>query len=90
MSVNTKPGAVYSVDAKGNVYEHRTTGRPVETQPGLKQMREATPEGLCPFCLDPLPPKKTKPPKHCLDSICATAYQRTYMRDRRRAKRASK
>ena len=52
--------------------------------PGLARMRSATPPGLCPFCLDPIPPSLTKPRKHCGDEECLKAYNRTYYRDRRR------
>ena len=62
------------------VYE-RTTG------PGLRQMLAATPEGLCPFCLDPLQPKHTGRPgnlwRTCGDEVCRQAWWRTYSRDRR-------
>lgn len=48
--------------------------------PGLERMRDRTPDGLCPFCLDPLPGRRRR---HCGDLVCERAYHRTYQRDRR-------
>lgn len=48
--------------------------------PGLERMRDRTPDGRCPFCLDPLPKGRRR---HCGDPACETAYTRTYQRDRR-------
>lgn len=50
------------------------------TAPGLERMRDRTPEGLCPFCEEPL---KGRRKRHCGDPACETAYHRTYQRDRR-------
>ena len=57
---------------------------PIRTRVGLERMRDRTPDGVCPFCLDPLPPRRTKPHRHCGDVVCLRAYNRTYQRDRRR------
>ena len=59
---------------------------PIRTQIGLERMRDRTPDGLCPFCLDPLPQRHphAKHRKHCGDAECERAYHRTYQRDRRR------
>ena len=64
-------------------------GRPYCEGPGLERMRKATPPGLCPFCLDPLPPKTpgTRDRAHCGDPVCLAAYNRCYRRDRRRVLR---
>lgn len=51
-------------------------------------MRSETAPGLCPFCLDPILPSKTKPRKYCGAPECLTAYNRCYQRDRRRRKRS--
>ena len=57
--------------------------------PGLRQMIAATPEGLCPFCLDPVQEKmaKGRPSQlhwqTCGDPVCRQAWWRTYARDRR-------
>ena len=59
--------------------------RPYSKDPGLAQMRDDTPPGSCPFCLDPVAVSTgNKPFKHCNGPECKTAYQRTYRRDRRR------
>jgi len=49
----------------------------------LKRTYAATPPGLCPFCLAPIPPSKGRPRKFCGDPECVTAYHRLYARDRR-------
>jgi hypothetical protein len=51
-----------------------------EGRPGLELMRDRTPEGQCPFCLDPL---KGRRRRHCGEPECETAYHRMYQRDRR-------
>jgi hypothetical protein len=55
---------------------------------GLSRIRASTPKGLCPFCLDPLPPRQGRGGKgrrwtSCADSICLTAYQRLWKREKR-------
>jgi hypothetical protein len=57
--------------------------------PGLERMREATPPGLCPFCLDPLAEwcGTGRRPTTCGDRVCWTAWHRTYKRDYRRKER---
>lgn len=57
--------------------------------PGLKRMRAATPPGLCPFCLDPIPehPGVGRKPTHCGAVECRAAYFRCDRRDRRAAAR---
>lgn len=52
----------------------------VASKPGLERMRDRTPDGLCPFCLDPL---KSKRGRTCGDEECVRAYHRTHQRDRR-------
>lgn len=53
-------------------------------KPGLVRMRDAVPDGACPFCLEPIAPGKNgKGMKHCGDEACERAYHRTYQRDRR-------
>ena len=52
-------------------------------RPGLQQMRASTPPGLCPFCLDPIPPSTGRPFTFCGDPECKTAYFRCWRRDER-------
>lgn len=67
----------------------RKPGRPKCTAPGMERMRDATPEGKCPYCLDDIPPKKVgaKAWTYCGDPICLTAKHRTRKRDIRRGDR---
>lgn len=71
---------------RSHLGEKVKTGRPHTTAPGRERMIDRTPDGLCPYCLDPLPKpgKNGKTPKHCGHSACETAYHRTHARDRRR------
>jgi hypothetical protein len=56
--------------------------------PGLERMRDRTPDGLCPFCLDDLATSVSgKPTATCGSRECVRAYQRTYQRDRRAGNR---
>jgi len=55
-------------------------------KPTLQQMKQATPPGLCPFCLDPIKQNpRGRTARTCGDRVCAvTAYNRVYQRSYRR------
>ncbi len=64
----------------GGIKAARTRG---QGGPGLQQMLRATPEGLCPFCLDELPQSGSRRRVRCDAPECKVAYFRCWRRDER-------